>query len=162
MAALLKPLEQFVCDTCGEIIHSPDEGYVEWIEDLQDRPARGFRIVHHARKSPRSPGGKCYQYEQVEGRSDLSLRDFVGPRGVVTLLAFIDAGEIDPNYSGPQVRDLREWTELARRLLIPYYEEARLHWGDARESGFFAGANEVSPYMPEHLQALIDQFGGGD
>jgi hypothetical protein len=47
----LKTLQQWICDTCGEIIADPSQGYVEWLTG-EDRLAHGYRIVHHAPYSP--------------------------------------------------------------------------------------------------------------
>lgn len=153
----LRPLEQFVCDTCGEIIDTPEQGYIEW---LDDKKAGRFNIVHHSLRSPLKPSRSCYQHENAYGRSDSALQDFLGSRGVVEMLSFIDVGHYHrPEYHGPDVADLREWTEVARRLFIPHYEEARLYWDRALADGFFEGANELWPYLPETLQKLIEQYG---
>jgi hypothetical protein len=58
----LKPLQQFVCDTCGELIQSVDQGYVEWLWDDKGGNARDFHIVHHALYSPLKPDLGCYQH----------------------------------------------------------------------------------------------------
>ena len=57
----LKPLEQWVCDECGEVIEEASHGYLEWVVDADTR-AHGFRIVHQAHHSPRQPGSDCYRY----------------------------------------------------------------------------------------------------
>ena len=50
---MLEPLKQWVCDTCGEIINSSSEGYVEWLtDDSSPLKSNGFRIVHQAYYSP--------------------------------------------------------------------------------------------------------------
>jgi hypothetical protein len=153
----LKPLEQFVCDTCGEVIESPDEGYIEWVDD---KKAVNFNIVHHSLHSPLKPSRSCYQHENAYGRSDTALRDFLGAHGIVEMLSFIDVGDYHQrDYRGPTASDLREWTEVARRLFIPHYEEARLYWDRARADGFFEGANELWPYLPSTLELLIERYG---
>jgi hypothetical protein len=156
----LRPLEQFVCDTCNQIIDSPEQGYIEWIDD---KKARRFNIVHHSLYSPLKPNRSCYQHEKAYGRSDTALKDFLGVHGIVEMLNFIDVGDYHrPDYEGPDVGDLREWTEVARRLFIPGYEEARLFWDRARADGFFEGANELWPYLPETLERLIEQYGDNE
>ena len=132
----LEPLEQWICDACGEVIETPGDGYLEWLSG-DDHKAHSFRIVHHAPKSPRKPGGDCYAYTKASGRMDLDLDAHVGPSGLPHLLTFLDAGEYHQrDYQGPEVRNVREWVELFRRLQLPYYEEARLYWGRAREAGY--------------------------
>lgn len=29
----LQPLKQWICDTCGEIIEAPHDGWLEWVTD---------------------------------------------------------------------------------------------------------------------------------
>ena len=151
---MLKPLEQWICDSCGEIISRPDHGSVEWKET--GLKLHGFRIVHHASHSPRrEKGGNCY-YTNAESGGDTALTDLVGVRGLVELTSWIDVGEWhDAKYNGPDVRDLREWTALFRRLHLPYYEEARLCHEQLREERK-GEANQVSLYLPETLKAIVE------
>jgi hypothetical protein len=152
---MLKPLEEWICDSCGEIIKAPEQGYVEWQETK--RKVHGFRIVHHAPHSPRKrSGGNCY-YSNAERGGDLSLEDLVGTKGLLILTSWIDVGEWhEDEYTGPDVRDLREWTTLFRRLQIPYFEEARLYEEQFRDvrSG---GANEIYLYLPNTLKKIIEE-----
>jgi hypothetical protein len=89
-----------------------------------------------------------------------ALAAFLGAEGVVEMLSFLDTGKVlQPEYRGHHVADLREWVQLARRLFVPYYEEARQFWSRADEAGLFDGANEISPYVPENLKRLIELYG---
>lgn len=56
----MKPLEQFLCDECGQPIEKPEQGWLEWL--VIDEQKQGFRIVHHKSYSPRSSG--CYYEEK--------------------------------------------------------------------------------------------------
>jgi len=151
---MLKPLQQWICDSCGEIINSPKQGYVEWMETRGK--VHGFRIVHHALYSPYRYRNDCY-YKDDESGGDCSVRDLIGIRGLVNLTSWIDVGEWhDPQYSGPRVRDLREWTTLFRRLFIPYYEEAR-HCTDGLRDELGGAANAVGLYLPETLKRIIEE-----
>lgn len=155
----LVPLRQWMCDTCGEIIESADDGYLEWVRDDENR-AYDFRIVHRLSKSPRrehSAGG-CYQHGSPYRRQDASLDTFLGEDVLAHLLAFLDLGQIDPEDTGPHVQSTRELVELVRRLMLPHYEEARLHWSDAQRDGFFDGANEVSPYSQRLLRSIVENY----
>jgi hypothetical protein len=162
-SSTLKPLAQWRCDVCGQLIASASQGMLQWYhEDTSGRSVeRGFRIVHNAGASPRRPAGNCY-YDFAERHfADSHLEEFLGPAGLVNLLAFIDVGPLhNPTYSGPGVADLRELTEIARRLFVPYYEEARCYWRRAKEDGFFEDANEAWPYLPDTSLAIIQRFGG--
>ena len=41
----LIPLKQWICDTCGEIINSPEQGYFQF--NVTDKKIDYFIIVHH-------------------------------------------------------------------------------------------------------------------
>jgi len=157
---MLKPLEQWYCDSCGEVIASPREGRIEWI--VENDVANAFRIVHHASASPRYPGGNCHDDTAHHGRQETSLDRCVGLAGLPWSLSFLDLGPVhDPDEQRTmRVRSVREFVEIMRRLTLPYYEEARTLWGIATESGFFEGGrNEIAVYLPETLKALIAQYG---
>ena len=165
---MLKPLEQFICDTCGQIIEKPEHGWVEWESKIEGDPPRqeqwGFKIVHHSPHSPlkgeHKRDGGCYHYTHSSHRSDLHLTDFLGDNQMPELLSFLDVGPYhDPDYSGPSIVEMREFVEFARRLTIPYYEEARQYWSDALSDGYFGDANEIWIYLPENLEALINKYG---
>ncbi|RKY37458.1 MAG: hypothetical protein DRP78_01105, partial [Candidatus Omnitrophota bacterium] len=96
---MLKPLQEWICDTCGEIIRSPHDGYVEWLSN-NDKQQRGFRIVHHARCSPKYPSGDCYKYINKHPNHDsLALEDFVSINGLILLLDSLDKGSYhDPDF----------------------------------------------------------------
>lgn len=165
---MLTPLKQFVCDTCGEIINSPEEGWVEWIFNSglegEKREIHSFRIVHHFSSSPHSssnPNG-CYQHTKKRGRNDNHLHYFTDEdRKIILLLKFLDIGTIlQPTYNGCDIRDMREYVEFVRRLTIPYYEEARLCFNEAKADSFFADSNEILVYKEETLKEVIERYGG--
>ncbi len=151
---MLKPLEQWFCDSCGEVIAAPKHGYVEWQETKSKK--HSFRIVHHALYSPRRrDGGNCY-YTNKERDGDLPLVDLLGTQGLIELTSWIDLGEWhQEEYDGPGVKNLREWTTLFRRLHLPYFEEARNYteeMGKERDGG----ANDIALYMPEVLKGIVE------
>ena len=155
----LNVLKQWICDNCGEIINSPADGYVEWLVD-ENLKIYSFKIVHHAPSSPNYPRSNCYFYDGNVKKCDMSLEDFVGTIGLTKLLTFLDYGPIhDEDFKfSPRVKSIREFVELTRRLIIPYYEEARLYWQIALEDGFFNGANEVYIYLPDTLKDIILKY----
>ncbi len=149
---MLTPIQQFVCDSCGQLIEKPEDGWFEWLENTKTK-AYGFRIVHHLKS--------CQYSGHPSDLSDTDLVDVLGPNGLPKLYRFIDAGPMhDPKRTYvPEVRDLREFMEILRRLTIPYYEEARLYWNDAKHDNYFDGANEVWIYLPKNLKNLIKKYG---
>lgn len=152
---MLKPLENFYCDTCGELIEEPSHGYVEWGWDEGDdqRLDTGWRIVHHPTHSPRPNG--CYNNLPLS----TALDEYVGPDGHARLLAFLDVGEhITTVERRNRVKNMPEFVEFARRLTVPHYEEARRYWSAAEADGYFDGANEVWPYTQAALKELIERY----
>lgn len=148
---MLKPLENWICDHCGDVIDSAAKGYVEWIDS--GGHASEFKIIH--------AGGQCHHHLQRAGLSDSSLKDFVGPLGLVNLLRVLDVGTYhNPTFSGPHIAqpEIRPYVEVFRRLHLPYYEEARLYWGDAIQDGEFDGINEVAIFMPEKLERIVERY----
>ena len=95
-------------------------------------------------------------------QKDNSLSVYTGTRGLASLLTFFDPGPLhDPDYSGPRVADIREFTEVIRRLMLPYYEEARLYWERAIAEGYFGSPCETYMYLPDTLQSLVEKYTNG-
>lgn len=150
----MKPIEEFYCDTCEQIIDGNENGYVEWLSFLEDKETNlvnGFRICHNKEN--------CFIHSSTFGHSSLPLTEFLGKNGHILLLKMIDIGPFhEPKYSHPRIKDFREYSEFFRRLTIPYYEEARQWWNEAINDGYFDEIGEVSIYMPERLKAMIEHY----
>src|SRR6476660_5290389 len=156
---MLKSLEQWICDRCGQVIEEPNQGSVEWIDDSKTHKASGFKIVHQPSYAPHD-NGECYHYSDHPGRLEDRLEEFIGQNGMVMLLSFLDIGPyLEADYQGPRVKDMREFVEFTRRLTVPYYEEARLYWNQAEQDGLFDGANEISLYLPRTLEQIVRDYG---
>ena len=54
---------------------------------------------------------------------------------------------------------MKSFLDFARRLTVPYYEEARQFWTDASQEGMLEGRHEYSTYDPTLLQEIIERFG---
>lgn len=153
---MLKPLEQFYCDTCDELIEKPEHGWFEWIKERDDEGNLinyNFRICHHKRD--------CQELIKHPHVADIPLSDFIKERGIIRLLNFIDMGKTiinDSNYEGPMIKNYREFVEVFRRLTLPYYEEARRYWDIADSNGDHYGVNEVALYVPDRLKKIIEEY----
>jgi hypothetical protein len=92
---------------------------------------------------------------------DNHLRRFLGPAGIVQLLSMMDVGAFhDPEgreLAG--VKDVRNWVEVFRRLHVPYYEEARRYFDEARDDGELDGISEIALYLQPTLEALVRKYG---
>lgn len=164
---MLIPLKQFICDTCGEIIQKPEDGWVEWIsvynESTKKFNTHSYRIVHHQSASPKKESSYygCYQHDKAKGRCDNHLHHFINDEyQMANILSFLDVGPYHCNtFSGTGINDIREYVEFVRRLTIPYYEEARIYWQEALEDGYFEDANEIWIYGTKTLKQLIEKYG---
>jgi hypothetical protein len=154
---MLRPLQQWTCDYCRHVIQAANEGVLEWIEDGEHQ-AYGFRVVHYLPASPikstREAG--CYHYADQPHNAEERLGSFLGPDGLARLLLFLDVGS---EHRPLPVASARELAECCRRLLLPYYEEARLYWGAATEDGFFRRGNRAWAYLEATLKSIIDEYG---
>jgi hypothetical protein len=94
----LVPLQQWICDTCGDLIDltSEDEDqreeavYFEWNTvrvDGETMRHTGFHIVHHAPRAPGVAWGAC-QYPDASAY--LGLTTLLGADGLIYLLAVLD------------------------------------------------------------------------
>lgn len=161
---MLTPLKQFVCDECGEVIDSPKEGYVEWEHGTDENGkmfARGFRIVHAAYTSPLKDKNKegCYKYDNSLYRSDIDLEYFL-KHAHQYMYSYLHLGFLhDPkNEIGCQIDNFPEFVDFFKRLTIPYYEEARLSFGQALTDGIIADENEVSLFTEDVLKSIVDKY----
>ncbi len=145
----LKPLEQWICDTCGQVIMTPADGYLEIARD-ENRLISDMCIVHHSCKSPI---GNCYSGYA----GSLPLTAVTGQDGLAYMLSLIDPGENFCEYR-PRISNMRKVVEIFRRLHLPYYEEARLYWAEAQYEDYWGGANEVWTYQPQHLAELCEYY----
>ena len=159
---MLIPLKQWICDSCGEIINSAEDGWVEWLSGKETFDSEyGFKIVHNNGSSPLGKGG-CFHYREEECPSDLPLTHFMGDKGYVLLLSFLDWGPyVKPEYEGPRVKDLREFIEFMRRLTVPYYEEARMFFKEALADGDLDPSSVDMIYDPEDLKRIVEKYGEG-
>ncbi len=124
------------CGCCGDLITSIEDGWVEWLasEDERGAPLKGLRIVHRLSRSSASAGPDCRYDSRQEFRNDrsivegLSLERFVGSDGLMLLLSFLASSEMPRG----------DVIELAKRVQIPGYEQARELFPEAIAMGVLA------------------------
>jgi len=152
----MKPLKQWICDVCGEVIKSPKDCYVVWGHN-RDGNIDKMLILHKNYKDSSGEKGGCFCDER-NYTSSLPVGELIGSDGIVRLLSYIDPGKYHCHEYKDNIADMRLFIEIFRRLHIPYYEEARLYWDRAAADGYFDGANEVWMYSPENLKRLIEIY----
>ena len=156
---LMKQCQQFYCDHCGGLIHSPEEGWVEFLSEPNGIGRRyfGFRIVHIAGSS--NKGGDCLKNFRARNGASIELSLLTSKAGISELLDLLDEGDVlDPVYLGGSIKDMREFVELFRRITIPYYEQARQYWSQALEDSWFDSNNLDGIYGEETLKHLICEY----
>lgn len=155
---MLRPLQQFICDECGQTIENLEDGFVEWIND--EESVRGFRIVHNTRQSPYQTRTGCFKYTDYKGRSDIPLSHYMR-LAHQELYILLDIGDaVDPNNTfKTRVKNFREYVDFAKRITIPYYEEARFYLNDALSEGYLdPGINPIALYKEETLLNIVEEY----
>ena len=148
---MLKPLEQWYCDVCGEVIEKPEDGYVLWGHTKGEiHLETGFKIIHQSRcDNDRLPNSS-------------HLPDFLGQDGLNKLLGqFLSIGPIQAHLSGPsgpRVADIDEFVDFFRRLQVPYYEQARCYFHDPEFLEQYHDTNEIQAYFPEVLKKIVEEY----
>jgi hypothetical protein len=149
------------CDKCQQPIPCAKHGILEWTYDHERRLLKGFKIVHHAAYSPVKSAFRpnpCSFYDGRAALGDVSLQDLVGAAGLAYLLSWVDQGPfVDQVNRGPEVASLLEWTEIVRRLQLPFYEEARHYLDEANEEGGLADLDAARIYSPEFLAEVMSE-----
>jgi hypothetical protein len=149
-------LKQWVCDVCGQVIKSPKEGYVVWKYREIYNGYFEYKILHQNSYDEHKNKTGCDKDKTYI--SSLPLENFLGIEGMVTLLGMIDPGPLHlPEYK-EQISNIRCFLEFFRRVQLPYYEEARLYWENAKNDGFFERANDIEIYLPSTLQEIIQKY----
>lgn len=139
---MLKPLEQWYCDKCGNIIEKSSDGYVIWRSD-KNLKYYDFKIIHQT---------KC---DISAYSASAALQDFLGVNGLVYLTSFLSLGPLKKtSYSNVANND--EFVDFIRRVQIPYYEEARRKFTDPQVLEWHSDSNEVAPYFTEGLKRIIE------
>jgi len=144
----LKPLKQFICDSCGKLIEKPKDGWWEYLHDRKTELVSGFRIVHY--------GGPCYYNVQALGRKNISVGDMhlehmLRSSGFGNMLHWLELSEkkkIDDQFN------ISEFTEIMRRLYLPYWEEARQYW----ERAFSDGFHDKCGFSENDLLQIINEY----
>lgn len=137
---------RWVCDMCGDFIDSFERGYVIW-KSAAGQPYHDFKIVHQSKCDP-------------DGDFDCSgaLSDFLGIDGLNHALSYLSAGALQaPFERGPRssTPNLDEFTDLIRRVQVPYYDLARPYFKNPRVIDDFRGM-EVMAFSPEILKRIAE------
>ncbi|MCD7978332.1 MAG: hypothetical protein LUG51_14715 [Tannerellaceae bacterium] len=166
---MLEVLNQFVCDECGQIIKIPQEGIVEWIKRRDENKkeyVEGFRIIHTQEASPLRKGEKegCCRYNKHPGCRNMPLPNVLSVANAF-VLHFLNPGyfrcsQEESLWNECKVTDFYEYTNFARRITVPYYEEVRFHFNRWIEDEKIDLNTPYYDYKEEFLIHLIETYGG--
>jgi len=143
---MLRPLEQFRCDSCNGIIHDARDGWLEWYQIRQSGRTRGFHIVHRAERCAYDASQMLATGKDV---TRVPLCDVVGSGALGYLLRRLDS-MVSGAASKPP--DVRLMVETIRRLQLRYYEEARLFWSMALRACVHDGVD----YGEDVLRGIVE------
>lgn len=143
MAIPSTPFSSWKCDVCGEKIEAVDDGYVIWHDTVNDGP-HDFHVIHQSR---------C---DDGKHHSSGALRDFLGADGLAKLTSMMSYGPLKGDEPG-KLQHLAEFTDIFRRMQLPYYEEARQNFNLDSVRDDFSGATEVRPYMQDCLKDIAER-----
>lgn len=129
-----RPFTKYVCDVCGEEVNVED-AMLQWLqkptEESESHPfLEELEAIHIC--CNRKPCDSVYERRQLcEGLHELwdHLDSFVGSDGIDRLLVF-------PTYRKIPKTLQQDFLEIQRRLMVPYYEEARQYFSSACEDYF--------------------------
>lgn len=139
-----KPFSKWYCDVCGKEIIDEKKGYVIW--RFENHKSYDFKIIHQK---------DC---ELKDHSSSAALTEFLGENGLTYLLSKLSFGPIKRQIgedSQCQIVNFDEFVDFVRRLQIPYYEEARKYFKSEKTISYYYDNDEISPYEPEQLKAII-------
>lgn len=140
---MLKPLEEFYCDTCGALIEAKKTGFFVFDRD-ENFKCYNFKIVHSQ---------KCCISDLP---SSFSLERVTSDNGLGILMSWIHIGRGESSDE-PEFQSSKEFAEVFKRLHLPYYEEARKYFTQAENDGMLDG-NTNAWHSPEHLREIITRY----
>jgi hypothetical protein len=158
---MLIPLKQFICDSCGEIIQRPEQGWIEWlmINDSDKGLTCGkFRICHHRSFSPYKTTQGCYNYIHHPDCADMHLHHYLDQENK-TAFNIRNGKELSiSRFQGVPALSSKEHWEFTMRLEQPYYEEARLYLRKAQADNFFPPDDYEFMFDKNKLKLLIEEY----
>ncbi len=146
------------CDSCGEPILDPRDGWLEWQaaehEGVKGPRAKGLRIVHAFASSPQRYRESRCSYERAYHTSNHSeyvvryfaLAEMTGPDGLQFFLRLIGEGNLPKDAL----------LEMIRRVHVPGYEHARLHFDEAIRTYAIYENDRLDSLEQETIKKILD------
>lgn len=143
----LGSVTRWTCDTCEDPITNPEMAVIVGKRDSNDR-VFGWKIVHKNDDTKRCDPDNVQDY-----MFSAELTRYLGDDGLSTLFSLLSPGPIKGG-SAVVPADLNEFVDLARRLHIPHYEEARARFDQDSVRDELSDATESFPYMTDTLSRI--------
>lgn len=155
-----KPFSVFKCDICGSYIDASD-GMLEWLQkptdESRDNPsAECLESIHICCR--RKPCNMVYDQRAIaEGLHEQwdHLDSFIGTDNIDEILT------LPMNRTIPKEKH-EEFLEILRRLMIPYYEEARQYFSRAENDGLIESLRGFKAghyvWKPDKLIEIIEEY----
>jgi|SRR5699024_333167 len=124
----------WICDRCGEKINTFDDGYIEWLRDMQSNKLDKFHLVHNKEG--------CLYNETIGTSKGYSvpgnhLKYFLGEDGLMRFLEILDNEHLVNPF---------DLVELIKRTQISGYEQARFHLEEGHSEGIIDGPRNYGYY----------------
>lgn len=137
-----QPLKEYRCDTCWRWM-SIEEAWLEYLKKKNSSEVSEFRICCNRlscmKHTPTPEGFTCF---------DNHLTNVAKDHAIYTLFHALDHYEI---------KDMANFTEVYKRLIVPYYEEARLYFGKVGGDYHY-----YHFHMPETLKHIVSFYSEDD
>lgn len=129
------------CDVCKKTITDTDDAFLAWSDNGNGWQYRfgKFFIAHRT----------CYGNSYME----MDLTSAIHSDGLAKLIVMLEEGIVE---------DLASFTEVMKRLYLPYYEGARPYLQIAKADGFFEGASPEAILTQQNLLDVIRVYGSKD
>ena len=139
--------DKWYCDSCGQVIESVDQGWVENLKKNSEGSSKsnGLRIVHNEEECKYNDDAKFREEGALVHCVPLSF--YTGQDGFMQLLTLISDGEFENND---------EILEVIKRVFVKYYEKTRLHFKAAISEGYFEPNTKAGFYTESDIQRTMD------
>ncbi len=137
--------QRWQCDSCGKDINSVEEGWIEWLSDINSKKCNDMRIVHH---DERCMYNENYEYHQNKNSTPgTHLSYFNSTDGFIRLLEMISDEDFQNND---------EVLEIIKRLFVKDYEIARRYFSEAISEDYFEPNTKALFYHTSDIQRTMD------
>lgn len=141
-----RPLRDFQCDA-GDGMTSVEAGAFSWYDDGIN--VKDFKISHN--RSDCFSNSQYYKWELLSnvysdpGGADIFLNTIISPPNLYS------------NNSQKNI-DIDGLYKVKYRLTIPYFEQARFYFSQAKNDPRFEGFNGYTFLDPENLKYIVETY----